>query len=88
MQDYEPPQGNLASALDKDLGGVEGLKKIFNPAAAALQVTGFLIIFCLWFVWHIITVHGSAQNSNLQIIGIKCTFSALGLNVIWTRTEL
>jgi len=37
-KEYEPPSGDLKAALDKQFGGLDGLKKQFNPTAAALQV--------------------------------------------------
>ena len=37
-KEYEPPSGDLSAALEKQFGGLEGLKKQFNPAAAGIQV--------------------------------------------------
>ena len=38
MQDFEPPSGDLASAIERDFGSVEDLSKKFNAKAATVQV--------------------------------------------------
>lgn len=43
MQDYEPPSGELLSAIEKQLGGLEKLKGKMNADAAAIQVRLILV---------------------------------------------
>lgn len=38
LQDFEPPSGDLKSAIEKDFGSVEDLSKKFNAKAATVQV--------------------------------------------------
>jgi len=40
-KEYEPPAGDLKAAIEKQFGGLDGLKKQFNPAAAAIQGSGW-----------------------------------------------
>lgn len=37
-QDFQPPSGHIASAIDNDFGSVDDLKSKFNAAAAGIQV--------------------------------------------------
>ena len=39
-QDFEPPSGELAKALEAEFGSVDNFISKFNPKAAAVQVTG------------------------------------------------
>ena len=38
LQDFEPPSGDIKSAIEKDFGSVEELSKKFNAKAATVQV--------------------------------------------------
>lgn len=38
VQDFEPPSGDLAKAIEADFGSVVNLISKFNPKAAAVQV--------------------------------------------------
>ena len=38
LQDYEPPSGEIKSAIEKDFGSVGELSKKFNAKAATVQV--------------------------------------------------
>ena len=38
MQDFEPPSGDLKSAIERDFGSVDDLSKKFNAKAATVQV--------------------------------------------------
>lgn len=38
LQDFEPPSGDIKSAIEKDFGSVEDLSKKFNAKAATVQV--------------------------------------------------
>ncbi len=37
-QDFEPPSGELAKAIEADFGSVDSLISKFNPKTAAVQV--------------------------------------------------
>ena len=39
QQDFKPPSGDLANAIEKDFGSLDGLIGKFNPACAGIQVT-------------------------------------------------
>ncbi len=38
LQDFEPPSGDIKSAIEKDFGSVEELSKKFSAKAATVQV--------------------------------------------------
>jgi len=38
LQDFEPPSGEIKSAIEKDFGSVEELSKKFSAKAATVQV--------------------------------------------------
>ena len=44
QQEFEPPSGELKTAIEKQFGDLDGLKSKFNPIAAAIQVLKLLAV--------------------------------------------
>lgn len=53
---FEPPTGKLAAAIDESFGGLDSLQKKFNPAAAAVQGSGWA-----WLALH-------PESKKLQVV--------------------
>lgn len=41
MQDFVPPEGELAKAIESEFGSVDNLISKFNPKTAAVQVSQY-----------------------------------------------
>ena len=47
LQDYEPPSGAIADAIEKDFGSLDALIAKFNPMAVGVQVGMHLSCACM-----------------------------------------